>query len=262
LPPLPWGQVSAARFSRDGRTLYVLGTAGSNAGEEATLWALVPEEDLSSVAAPRALATLARPPLQLDVDQSTGRILIAVGQGPVVGAMPRLLWFEADGTPIGSPYEFDFSVANDLAIAPRGGLALSTSDLFGDELFLYTLGAGGPAHVQTNTTSGIPFHVVFHPASTPTAACALVTNLNQNRVTPVLVTPTGLSPQTPLSPISLAAELDVVERGSLAGTAFVSSVTRVARVQFQLNGTGGTPATAVDFGAGTTSITGAVGIQR
>ena len=104
--------------------------------------------------------------------------------------------------------------------------------------------------------------VVFHPASTTTAACALVSNLNQNRVTPVLVTPSGLSPQPALSPISLAAELDVVERGSHAGTAFVSSVTRVARVQFQLNGSGTTPTTAIDFGAATTNITGAVGIQR
>jgi hypothetical protein len=261
LPALPWGQMAAARFSRDGRTIYLLGTAGM-AGQEATLWAVFPSEDLSSFGAPRALATLARPPLQFDVDMSSGRLLIAVGSGPAVGAMPRLLWFDADGTALGAPYDFDFSVANDLVIGPKGGVALSTSDLFGDELFLYTLGATGPAHVQTSGAAGIPYNVVFHPASTATNGCALVSNLNQNRVTPVLVTPTGLSPQAPLTPISLAAELDVVERGTFAGTAFVSSVTRLARVQFQLNCTGTAPSVAVDFGSGTTNITGAVGIQR
>lgn len=188
--------------------------------------------------------------------------LVAVGQGPASGALPRLLWFEADGTAIGGPYDFDFSVANDLAIAPRGALALSSSDLFGDELFLYTLGSSGPTHVQTSASAGIPYHLAFHPDSTPTQACALVSNLNQNRVTPVLVTPTGLTPMPASGAISLAAELDVVERGPQAGTAFVSSVAKVAKVRFSLDGGVGAPATVIDFGAGTTNITGAIGVQR
>jgi len=258
---LPYGSPSALAWSPDGRFLYVLGFAGSNPmSEPGTLWRFTPPEDLSSLGdAPTPLTTFSKPAMQLAVIPTTGQLLLGLGSGS--SGLPKLWVVNPDGTS-GPALDYDFSVPNHLAVAPSGDLAVSTSDLFGDELFRYTISPAAVTWNETLTTIQIPYHVVFHPDAGAGTSLALVSELNKNRLTPVKWVNGVATVGTPIAPVSLAAEMDEIVRGSQTGVVFVSAVSHLTRVKLNADATGAVLGSTPDFGTGATSITGAVAVQR
>jgi len=193
------------------------------------------------------------------VVKPTGHLLLGLGSGP--SGLPKLWDVAPDGTS-GPVLDFDFSVPNHLAVSPGGDVVFTTSDLFGDELFRYTLTDSAITWQETLTTIEVPYHVVFHPDAGVGTSVALVSNLNKNRVTPVRVQGNVATVGAAIGPVSLAAEMDLIERGSQLGTVFVSAVSKLTRVRLNADGTGSVLGSTPDFGAGATGITGAVAVQR
>jgi DNA-binding beta-propeller fold protein YncE len=251
---LPHGSPSDARWSADGRFLYVAGSEG--AGQPPTLWRYALGEDWTTPGTPTALATLTGPPSFLDVERTSGRILVACGPGAT--GRPTVLWLGPDGQELARLVDV-VQLPTALAISPRGGVALATSALFGSKVFKLTLGAASLTQTSpTVTTIPSPQDIAFHPSGTS----ALISNLDRNKVTAVVYPAEGLTAQAEAAGIPLAAEMDMIERGPLEGTAFISSVTRLARVTLDAQGQVTGPVIVADFGTGTSNIIHAVALQR
>jgi hypothetical protein len=104
--------------------------------------------------------------------------------------------------------------------------------------------------------------VVFHPASTQGKHVALVSNLDKNAVTPLVVTAGAMTEGPALTGLPLAAEMDLIERGSQTGLVLVSALNQLIAVKLSEDGAATKLGLACDFGSGTVNFSGAVAIQR
>lgn len=252
---LPHGAPADVRWSRDGRYLFIAG--GLTASQPPTLWRVEPAEDLSTVAAPEPLAVLPGPPSVMDVDRSSGRLLVACGSGGV--GLSKVLLLSEEGLEL-ARLEADLAPLTGLAFSPDGALAISAANLFGPDVRRYRVGPASVAQEGvTETTVQTPFDVVFHPLASPPVA--LVSGLDKNVVTP-LVLGASLEVKAPVAGVPLASELDVIERGPQAGTVFVSSVTKVVRVALGADGSATHAGAVIDFGTGVRNVTHGMAVQR
>ncbi len=263
---LPYGTPMDLRWSADGRFLYVLGSASDDGQGPPALWRYFPSEDLAVMGEPTSLAPLPGPPMALAVDGAGHRLLVFCGSGGVTGQQDKLLLLGDDGHEI-ARLEGDFDPPGDLEISPAGDTALMTS-AFGTGVLRFSLGADSIA--QPGALIAVPNaqDIVFQPASTAAKAAALVSQLDDNTVTPLALTPEATTPGPALSGFPLSAEMDVIERGDEAGTVLVPGVSAstghslVQSAQLSLDGTATGGPTALDFGGGTENIPAAIAIQR
>lgn len=261
---LPYGSPSDLRWSGDGRFLYVLGS--SDGPQPASLWRFAPSEDLSQVGPPQALATLPGPPMAFDVDRVGGRFVVFCGSGGT--GKEKLLLLGPDGREL-ARLEDDFAPPNALVVSPSGDTALMTASLFGDELRRFTLGAASLTQEGATVAAvASPQDVVFHPASTAQAGAALVSQLDHNRVSGLQLDATHLVPGAPVAGFPLAGEVDIIERGSQAGTVLVTGVSGtsnrslVQRALLAADGRVTAGGTALELGDGTDRIPQGIAIQR
>ncbi|MBI5607591.1 MAG: hypothetical protein HY902_01775 [Deltaproteobacteria bacterium] len=263
--PLPHGWAADLAWSRDGRSLYVLGTSGELSTQPATLWRYDPAEDLSALGVPTPLATFDRPAMALAVerDHPTDRdewAYVVLGSGPDAD-LGRVAAVARHGGLAAPVLDSDVAVPNDFAVSPAGGLALLSSDLFGNLLVRYDLSQTifEKARIEPKK---VPFNMVFHPGSTANQHVLLVSNLDKNSVTPMTVTPVQVKEGTAVGGLPLAAEMDIVERGPNTGLALVSALNTLVGVQLQTDGTAKKVGVLKEFGSGTSNFSGAVAVQR
>lgn len=262
---LPHGQPSDLAWSADGRSLYVLGTNGSGPAQPAVLWRYQPAEDLSSLGDPAPLATFDRPAMALGVERNHPAdrdewAYVVLGPGPVA-KLGQLAAVKATGGLAAPLLDTDVGVPNDLAVSPAGGLGLLTSDLFGNEIIRYSL--GNPlVEVTRKEPAKVPYQVVFHPASTQGKHVALISNLDKNAVTPLVVTAEAMTEGPAVTGLPLAAEMDLIERGSQTGLVLVSALNQLIAVKLSEDGAATKLGLGCDFGSGTVNFSGAVAIQR
>jgi DNA-binding beta-propeller fold protein YncE len=259
---LPYGTPTDARFSADGRFLYVIGSRNfANQTSRPTLWRYALGHDWTQQPSPQPLAHLSGPPTYFDEERSSGRLLVACGggdSGAGDSGTPTVLWLSPDGQELGRLEEV-VSYVNALGISPQGGVALATSTLLGNKIIRLRLTPTSVAQEgSTLTTVLSPTDLAFHPSG----EAAVVSNLDKNKLTPLSLAAGGLSTQAEVTSVSLAAELDVIERGSAAGTVFVSALTKVMRSQLSSSGSASAAVTVADFGSGTQNITQGMAVQR
>lgn len=255
------GYVGDVRWSHDGRFVYAI--VARTETEPAALLRYAIREDLGDVADPVRLATLPGPPSLIDVDRTTGALLVACGSGGE--GLGKIVLYDADGTER-ARIEDDYAPPNALVIPPDGGRALVTADMFGYELRMLSwvdrsLTQVGATHTPTYT----PYDIVFHPQRGTGGRAGLVSNLDKNRVTPIVLTESGIQFGTAISGLPLAAEMDIVERGPLAGNVFVpivSSPPRIERLVLTSAGTVTREGTVAPLGAGAQGIPHGAGVQR
>lgn len=262
---LPHGWAADLGWSRDGRSLYVLGTAGELATQPATLWRYDPAEDLSSLGQPTPLATFERPAVAVSVERNHPSdrdewAYVVLGPGPNAD-LGQVVAVARKGGLAAPALDSDVAVPNDFAVSPAGGLALLASDLFGNVLVRYDLGKTIVEAARVEPKK-VPFNLVFHPASTPDLHVLLVSNLDKNSVTPFTVTPTQVKEGAAVTGLPLAAEMDLVERGPEKGLVVVSALNQLIGVQLATDGTAKKLGTLKDFGSGTPNFTGSVAVQR
>ncbi len=250
----PYGSATGIRWSADGRYLYVLGLGdGTN---PPALWRYEPTEDLSEIPDPVSLATLPGPPSRFDVDGPTGQILVACGSGG--HGKGSLVLLGPDGRTV-FRLEENLDPANDLAIQPSGGIALWTGGISGDQVRRFRF--DGPALVEEGAvihSVRSPQDVVFHPSG----HSALISNLDRNTVTSIVVGPAASAPVQPVGRIPLAADMDVIESGSRAGTVFVTAVTAIYRVLLSETGVVQNQGVAFEFGKGAENVATGIAVQR
>ena len=252
---LPGGSAADARWSPDGRYFYVAATG--DGAHPPTLWRYEPSEDLSSVGAPVNLTTLPGPPDRFDVDRVHGRILVDCGSGGA--GLAKLVLLGPDGAEL-ARHEEDLDPANALTFDPTGTFALWTSGTFSEQVRVWSIGTASIAQAgPTLTTVRAPQDAIFWPG---TGGAALVSNLNHDTVTPVLVSTTGASPRSPVAGVPLAAELDDIERGAARGTVFAVAVSQVYRLTLAPDGATTNRGQVIDFGAATTDLTTGIAVQR
>lgn len=256
---LPHGSPADLRWSPDGRYLFVAG--GLTGTKPPVLWRFEPAEDLSTLGPPGSLASLPGPPLKLEVDRASGRLLVACGSA--TGGPHLLLLLSPAGVEL-ARLSGSFGVANALALSPQGDQALLTSVISGPEVFLFRL---GPASIvqEGNALTSLPSpsDALFHPLAHQTGQAALISNLEANSVTPLfLQAGGGTVVRAALGGISLAAEMDLIERGGEVGRVFVSALIRVRTLELHPDGTVSAASTAVDFGSGVRNITHGMAVQR
>lgn len=260
---LPHGNVNTLRFTPDGRFLYVVGSKEDT--NPHTIWRYEPSEDLSSFGTPTVVKALHGNSSRLAVEGTTGRLLVTVGFGDN-NEDPGVFLLGPDGSDIASLTGFDFLVPDMLAISPAGGTALFGSHIFGDEVRRLTLGADTlEQHGDTIETVPEPTDVVFHPASTTDRTIALVSNLSKNRVTPIVITPDETTVGTSVAGMGLAAEMDIIERGSQTGTVLVTGVVQTSRIHRAILSEDGTVTAeepALELGAGAENIPVGISVQR
>lgn len=258
---LPRGSVIDARFSHDGRHLYVVGSAPQGSSDY-TLWRFTPSEDLVTLGAAVEVAEVPGPALRFDVDRETGRVVLPVGPG-LQGRPTRVMvvdpWDAAGNhvTPLvtGTPAGF--------GVSPKGGLLLVADETNLPGLALVALGTSSSTLVTRDTVIAEPADVVFHPASDGARSVALVSQPFRNRATPVVVTPNGLTLGTAVTGLPLGSTSDVVERGPGTGTVFITGVTELFRVQLNAATGAATNQGAVfDFGSEPTDQAEGVAVQR
>jgi hypothetical protein len=256
----PQGAFTAdARWSADARYLYVA-TNGPN-----LLLRYEPKEDLSSVGAPVTLATLPGPPSRFDVDPVSGDLLIECGYGASDNTA-KLVLYKPDGSEAARLTK-DFDPANDLRIAPAGGVALMTTTLSGDAVHLFTFTASALTEAITPlATVQAPDEIVFYPTTSATGA-ALLSGPDVNRVTPVTFTSSSITKGSTLS-VSLAGEIDLIVRGTQAGAVFATSVSSstdvssVQRVLLSSTGVATAKGTVCTFGTDTMALPQGLAVQR
>jgi hypothetical protein len=254
---LPYGTTQSVRWSADGRYLFVLGYAeGSN---PAAIWRYEPTEDLSSFGEPQVLATIPGPPSAFDVDRTTGQFLVTCGSGGV--GISKVLLYAADGHEQ-ARIEEDMDFANALAIHPAGGLALWTGSFSGELVRRFRFDATSLVEERVLTSVATPADIVFHPASPKYAGAAVIANFDSNTLTPLALTETGETVGTPVGRVPLASELDIIERGSLAGSIFSTAVTDVYRLQLQVDGTLQNKGAIHSFADATEQIVYGISVQR
>jgi DNA-binding beta-propeller fold protein YncE len=264
---LPYGTPADARFSADGRFLYVIGSRNfAVQNSRPTLWRYPLGHDWTQLTSPQPVALLTGPPAYFDEERTSGRLLVACGPGQVDetdggygdNGTPTVLWLSPDGQELGRLEEV-VSYVNALGISPRGGVALATSTLLGNKIIRLRLTPTSVAQEgSTLTTVLSPNDLAFNPSG----EAAMVSNLEKNKLTPLSLAAGGLSPQAEVTSVSLAAEMDVIERGSAAGTVFVSALTKVMRSQLSSSGSASGAVTVADFGSGTQNITQGMAVQR
>lgn len=261
LVPRPeYGSFSDVRWSGDGRYFFASGYKDYVNDRPAALWRYEPAEDLSSVPPPTLFATLPGPPSRFDVDRVSGRILVSCGSGGA--GLSKFVLIGAHGQEI-DRLEADVGFANGLAIHPRGGFALWTSSIFGDEVRRFRFDASSLVEVGEPITSiASPEEVLFHPGSAPGSGVALVANGERNSVTPLSFDGDDYEKGPAVSGIPLSYELDLIERGSQAGVVFSTAVTEIVRVRLDPNGTAVKLGSIIDFGEGTEAIVEGVAVQR
>lgn len=262
---LPHGQPSDLAWSADGRSLYVLGTNGTGPAQPAVLWRYQPAEDLGSLGDPAPLATFDRPAMAMAVERQHPAdrgewAYVVLGPG-AVAKEGQLAAVKLGGGLAAPLLDTDVGVPNDLAVSPAGGLGLLTSDLFGNEIVRYSL--GNPlVELKRMEPAKVPFQVVFHPASTLAKHVALVSNLDKNAVTPLVVTADAMKEGPAVTGLPLAAEMDLIERGSQTGLVLVSALNQLIAVKLSADGAATKLGLACDFGSGVTNFSGSVAIQR
>jgi hypothetical protein len=152
--------------------------------------------------------------------------------------------------------------ANALAIHPAGGLALWTGSFSGELVRRFRFDATSLVEERVLTSVATPADIVFHPASPKDAGAAVIANFDSNTLTPLVLTETGETVGTPVGRVPLASELDIIERGSLAGSIFSTAVTDVYRLQLQVNGTLQNKGAIHSFADATEQIVYGISVQR
>ncbi|MFH1807131.1 MAG: hypothetical protein ABIJ09_00195 [Pseudomonadota bacterium] len=221
----------------DGTSLFVVaGTGPENALFEYDLSSGTPVEmrslDLGSVA--QCLAVFPRGDL------------IAVGRGS-----PNGRWFEIydrrDLSLVGA-VEYDALLCSGLRVSLDAHWAVSADQLGSTQVALFDVSdATAPTVVATVSNLTAVVEGIFHPDSSALA----VSTLNGNSVVPYAISSSGqLSAGSKVSGgLSLAAEMDIVTRGSQRGLIAVSALTAVVMVQLDAAGTAYKRGT-VDLGSG------------
>jgi len=230
----PYGGTATARWSPDGRYLYIAGYRDQ--GEPAMIWRVEPSEDLSTVSAPEALGILPGPPSQFAVEPGTGRIFVTCGPGTTdPGVKSKLLLFDNRGNEL-SRLEMDIDFANQVVFHPKGGLALWLAEWSGYQVRRFAiLGDTLTELTPVITNVEAPADIVFHPGSTKQSGAALVANAEKNRVTPLELSGETVTPRSSVGGIPLSQELDLIERGSQTGMVFSTAVTAFYRVKLGLD---------------------------
>lgn len=147
----------------------------------------------------------------------------------------------------------------DIALSPTAALAAIAEGTYGSRVTLVDI--SDPVDpTLADAVSGLanPQHAVFHPSGR-----ALLVSLLDDAVQPFAVSVGGeLTPGTPLtSGVPLAAEMDMIERGSRAGLAAVAALSSVVLVQLTADGQASKTAT-IDTGDGYEFSVQGVGISR
>lgn len=257
----PRGEVIDARFSHDGRHLWVVGSAPSGSSDY-TLWRFTPSEDLATLGTATQVAEIPGPALQLDVERETGRVVLPVSPG-LQNRPERVMVIDpyetarTHITPVvtGTPAGF--------AVAPKGGFVLVSDEAFMPGLGLIALGANSSMLATRNTVIAEPADIVFHPDSDGTRSVALVSQPFRNRATPVVITPAGIALGTAVTGLPLGSTSDVIERGPQKGSVFITGVTELFRVQLDaMNGTAANQGPVIDFGSEPTDQAQGVAVQR
>lgn len=255
---LPAGWPADARWSHDGRHLFIMGSKGDNSNAPA-IWKYTPSEDLSSFEEVSAVALLPGPPSRFDVAPN-GDFIASCGSGGA--GLGKVVRYNANGRELGR-VEADYGPTNAFSLTPDGRFALWTSDLFGNEVRQFSLTGAGLSLVGAVTTSvRTPDSIVFHPGSNATQAFALVSNADGNGVTPIVVSATGLDVKPMVRGLPLATDMDIYLRGSQAGTVFVSTLMKMSRVSFTTAPAATVKPVAWDFGTKVTDYVYGIGIQR
>ncbi len=263
---LPYGSPMDLRWSADGRFLYVIGSASDDGKNPATLWRYFPSEDLSVAGEAKALAHLTGPPMALAVDGAAHRLLVFCGSGG--SGSEKLLLFDAGGQKL-SELDLDgsFGPPGDLEISPAGDLALMTS-VMGSGVMAFSLDGGTLAQAGSMIDVANAQDVVFDPGSTTQSGSALVSQLDNDTVTPLSFTAGVAAVGTPVDGFPLSAEMDAIQRGGQAGTVLLPGVSPtsddafVLSTRLALDGSATPAQTALDLGPGVDEIPEGIAIQR
>lgn len=257
---LPDGSVIDARFSPDGRAIYVVGSAVQGSSDY-RLWRFTPSEDLLTLGVASEVALIPGPALRFDTERDTGRLVFPVGPG-LQNRPDRVMVLDPfDGlrthvTPL------TVGSASGFAVSPRGSLLLVTDEVFTPGASAILLGSQTSTLIRRDTAIPAPADVVFHPDATAMRAVALISQPFSNRVTPVVVTPTTLTVGTAVTGVPLAAASDLIERGPDTGVVLIESVTDLFRVTLNPTGTAANRTLVIDFGARPEDQVRGVAIQR
>ncbi|MBM4783102.1 MAG: hypothetical protein GQE15_35950 [Archangiaceae bacterium] len=257
----PMGEVIDARFSHDGRHLYVVGSAPQGSSDY-RLWRFTPSEDLSTLGTGTLVAEIPGPSLRFDVEAESGRVLLPVGPG-LQNRPERVMVFDPYDAARSHVTPVTIGGATGFAASPRGGLLLVSDEVFMPGLSLISLSSSASNLVMRNTVIGEPADIVFHPDSDGSRGVALVSQPFRNRATPVVVSPTGVTLGTAVTGLPLGSSSDMIMRGPWTGTVFITCVTELFRVQVDgANGTATNQGMVIDFGGDATDQAQGVAIQR
>lgn len=257
---LPDGFVIDARFSPDGRSIYVVGSAVQGSSDY-RLWRFTPSEDLQTLGVASEIALIPGPSLRFDTERDTGRLVFPVGPG-LQNRPDRVMVLDPfDGL---STHVTPLTVgsASGFGVSPKGGMLLVTDEAFTPGASAILLGSQTSTLIRRDTMIPAPADVIFHPDGTTMRAVALISQPFSNRVTPVVVTPTTLTMGTAITGVPLAAASDVIERGPDTGVVLIESVTDLFRVTLNPNGTAANRSLVIDFGARPEDQVRGVAIQR
>lgn len=257
----PMGEVIDARFSHDGRHLYVVGSAPQGSSDY-RLWRFTPSEDLSTLGAGSLVAEIPGPSLRFDIEAESGRVLLPVGPG-LQNRPERVMVFDPYDATRSHVTPVTIGGASGFAASPRGGLLLVSDEVFMPGLALVSVGGSASNLVMRNTVIAEPADIVFHPDSDGSRGVALVSQPFRNRATPVVVSPTGVTLGTAVTGLPLGSTSDMIMRGPQTGTVFITCVTELFRVQVDgPNGTATNQGMVIDFGGDATDQSEGVAIQR
>ncbi len=257
----PMGEVIDARFSHDGRHLYVVGSAPQGSSDY-RLWRYTPSEDLATLGTGTLVAEIPGPSLRFDIEAESGRVLLPVGPG-LQSRPERVMVFDPYDATRSHVTPVTIGGASGFAVSPRGGLLLVSDEVFMPGLALVSLSNSASNLVMRNTVIADPADIVFHPDSDASRGVALVSQPFRNRATPVVVSASGLTLGTAVTGLPLGSTSDMIMRGPQTGTVFITCVTELFRVQVDgANATATNRGVVIDFGGDATDQSEGVAVQR